>query len=39
VEIAAQSLEIKAPNGGEQKALALARFALRHLHTVEATLR
>jgi len=39
VEIAAQSLEIKAPNGGEQKALALARFALRHLHAVETRLR
>jgi hypothetical protein len=39
VEIAAQSLKIKAPNGGEQTALGLARFALRHLHAVEAKLR
>jgi len=36
VEIAAQSLKIKAPNGGEKTALALASFALRHLHAVEA---
>jgi hypothetical protein len=35
VEVAAQSLKIKAPNGGEQAALGLARFALRHLHAVE----
>jgi hypothetical protein len=39
VEIAAQSLKVKAPNGGEQTALALARFALRHLHAVEARVR
>ena len=39
LEIATQSIVPNAPSGNERDAIALARFALRHLHAVEARLR
>jgi hypothetical protein len=39
LEIAAQSVVPNAPSGSERDAIALAKFALRHLHAVESKLR
>jgi hypothetical protein len=39
LEIAAQSIKQNATSGSERDALALARFALRHLHAVQSKLR